>query len=61
MTNGICPKCRCLRNLISSISSSETITSDRKIDKIIFTSYHCAVCNQFIKTEKIIKDTKNNS
>ncbi|MBN1898037.1 MAG: hypothetical protein JW827_04605 [Spirochaetes bacterium] len=47
-----CPKCQKEQNLRSSEEEREKKVKGKK-KKVIIRSYHCEVCNTFIKSEKI--------
>lgn len=47
----LCPKCRQLRELRTTVSSRKVETPDGKSKEIRTTSYHCEACGAFVRSE----------
>ncbi|MBU3072604.1 hypothetical protein [Clostridium estertheticum] len=52
MANEICPHCRALRDTVVSTFEKE-IKEDGDIFKVVTKTYHCSMCNSFIRCEDI--------
>ena len=56
MASAICPSCRQVRNLRATISFHTATGADGKKLKIRTTSYHCVICNRFVRSEEQVDE-----
>ncbi len=49
--NEMCPSCHEVKEMQSSDSSRLVTQADGKVSKIITTSFSCAECGQFVRSE----------
>ena len=59
MPTEYCPKCKASRNMIVAKSRAKSKSKEEK--DITILSYHCEVCNTFVKSEESILDNLQRS
>lgn len=55
MTQEFCPKCNTLTNMNMNQTERTEKDSEGKNIKITTSSYHCALCHAFVRSEDISK------
>ena len=56
MTSLFCPKCSLPQPMNVASTSREESSPDGKKQKIITTTYHCAICYSFVRSEDQIQE-----
>ncbi|HBM75482.1 MAG TPA: hypothetical protein DD429_08015 [Clostridiaceae bacterium] len=61
MANGICPKCKALREMVETRSERKVKDGKGHMYKILTVTYRCASCNGFVNSRDIRVPIKKES